>query len=110
MIEHTHSATPGDYWRYLFGGNPGDEWRFDVAGVVCRVVNHWRSGAELYAGDILLDRSGRLLSISGEKPLLSGTVSDSSGVAHRIDVYVRAIRFVQIRVTVDGCPLSDAFV
>lgn len=71
-----------------------------VEGVDIRVVNTWFSGAKLYIDGDCKDTSNSLFVSSGA-PTLAGTF-DVNGQKHRVEVYMRAILTVQIKIMVDG--------
>ena len=112
MIHRTAQASVSDCVRYFFWGgeNPRDEWAFEVDGLRGRILNEWRCGATLFVHDTILAHSNKLFEVAGRKAVLSATATDSQGTARKIDVFVRAIVSVKIRVEVNGSPILKEFI
>ena len=110
MVIRTVRASPGDYLRYLVGGNPRDEWEFQVGDVHCKLLNEWRGGAKLFVNGVIVANDKRLFEVSGRKPMLSAGVADEIDVVRTVEVYIRAILSVKARIDIDGVPISNGFV
>lgn len=51
-----------------------------------------------------------LISVDMKRPFLAATVFDSTGKPRQVEIFVRALLLVDIRVAVDGSHLSPAYV
>jgi hypothetical protein len=110
MQRKPSTATLNDYFFWPFSKvNPTESWEFDVYGLQCAVVNQWRDGAKLLVNNTVVAEDKRLFSLTGWQPMMSTTVKDAFGKTHRIDVHLRAIFTVKIRVAVDGKWMYDEF-
>ena len=110
MISRTGRASLRDYFRYFKGANPCDVWEFDVDGLRGKIVNDWRHGVKLYVGGAVVAHNEKLLAVSGKMPMLTATVVDGAGTAREVEVFVRALLQVKVRVQVDGRPILDKFI
>ena len=66
-----------------------------------RVVNTWFSGAKLYIDSDLQDTSQELFSVSGNRPLLSSSLTVDE-TRHTVEVFMKAILTTKIKICVDG--------
>lgn len=108
-MKRIRSASRGESLRYMIGGNPSDIWEFDVGRCRCKVVNEWRKGAKLFVNDAVVDSNAKTFAVTGSKPLLSAVIEDA-GVLRKVEVFVRAILRVKIRVDIDGVPIVGEFI
>ena len=101
-------------WRQYFDPlklrAPKDEWAFERDGVSYRVLNNWNSGMRLLAQDKIIAENKSLFPLNTKRPMLTATAVDEAGCPHQIDIFVRALVLVDIRVTVDGSSLTPAYV
>ena len=109
MIEKTKSSSLLNFFGYLIGNDPQDEWNFEIRGVPCRFLNGWRSGASLYINGEEKDKTGKLFSVDGKKPLLSGKIKDSEGIESTVSVHVKAVTEIKIQVRLDNEPIHEGF-
>lgn len=94
-----------DYIKYLRKKYPVDVWEFSFEKIQGRVENNWKNGAKLYMNDIEVDTNKDLLAVKGEKPLLSFADENTT-----VEVYIKAILFVKIKVVINGESLSKSFI
>lgn len=98
------------YFNLLKFHAPTDEWAFDRDGVSYRVLNNWNSGMRLLAQDKTIAENKSLFPLNTKRPMLTATVVDDAGRSTRIDIFVRALVFVDIRLSLDGLQLTPAYV
>ncbi len=110
MIHRTTSTSWRDYLAYIKGGDPIDTWEFKAGALAGRITNGWRSGLKVLADDRVIDHRNERIAVRGTEPFLACVAHDALGVERKIEVYVRAIFTVKIRVCVDGVALAPAFV
>ena len=87
-----------------------DEWAFEVGGLVCRVLNDWRAGMRLFAGEQLVAENTKQFSLNTRGAFMSASIRDSSGRSQRVEVFVKAVIWVDIRVCIDGRALRSEYV
>jgi len=110
MLQRKTSTSWRDYLAYIKGADPIDTWEFKVGGLEGRIVNGWRSGLKVLVDDRLIDQRNERIAVRGTEPFLACSAPDALGTEHRIEVYVRAVLTVKIRVDIDGMALSPAFI
>lgn len=111
MIRKTRApALPAAYLRYVFQqADPQEDWQFEAAGLHGRVVNGWRSGLSLFVGEQLVGHTDRMIALGGADPFLVAEVTDEGGQKRRVEVFLRAIFTVKLRLVVDGQPLNRRY-
>lgn len=77
------------------------EWVTEYKGHTIRVVNNWFSGAKLYLDGDCRDISTEMISVTGDRPLLSASL-DVDGERYRVEVFVVAILSSKARICVNG--------
>jgi len=110
MLHRTTSTSWRDYLAYLKGADPIDTWEFKAGALAGRITNGWRSGLTVLVDDQVIAHRNERIAVRGTVPFLACSAPDTLGAEHRIEVYVRAVFTVKIRVCVDGVALSSAFV
>jgi len=93
-----------DYVNYLKNKYPVDIWEFEIPTLKGRVENNWKWGTKLFINDIQVDINKDLMAIKGTEPLL--TFKDEN---HEVNIYLRAIFVVKIKVMVNGKMLSQSY-
>jgi hypothetical protein len=73
----------------------------DFHGHSIRVVNTWFSGMKLYIDGDVRDEHRGMFSVSGDSPALSASLSHGDE-KHRVEVFVKALFTVKIKICVDG--------
>ncbi len=110
MLKKTSSTTFTDYFRVMKGANPSETWVFSSGDLHGEVINAWRTGIRLIINGNVMAENDKMVALDASRPMLEATFTDAAGVAHQIEVYVRAVLAVKIRVVVDGVSLSDGLV
>ena len=110
MLERKTSASWRDYLAYLKGGDPIDTWEFRAGALAGRITNSWRAGLTVLVDDRAIAHRNERVAVRGTAPFLSCSAVDSLGAEHRIEVFVRAVFSVKIRVSIDGVASSPVFV
>ena len=65
------------------------------------VVNTWFNGIALYIDGEEKDKNDGMISVKGTEPLLKASM-EVNGKEKLIEVYVRAILFVRVKICADG--------
>ena len=105
LISRITKTSWKDHLRYFTKNHPIDIWEFTFQDNIGRVENDWKKGASLYINDEKVDMNEDLFAIKGKKPLLS--FSDNE---NRVEVYVKALIFVRIKIKVNGVDLDTLFI
>lgn len=74
-------------------------WGIDKASLALK------SEARLYIDGVLADRSDGLYSVSTSRPFLSGSLVDGTAT-RRVEVFIRAILRVRMKICVDGVKIA----
>ena len=104
LISRITKTSWKDHLRYFTKNHPIDIWEFTFQDNTGRVENDWKKGASLYINGNKVDINKDLFAIKGKKPLLSFSDEENS-----VDVYVKALIFVRIKVKVNGLDLDTLF-
>lgn len=83
---------------------------FEIDGASFLIFNSWSSGMQLRAQGKTIAESRSLVSLDMKRPFLTASVVDLAGNSRQIEVFVRALLLIDIRVAVDGTQLSQAYV
>ena len=98
------------YLNFLKFQSPKDEWVFDIDGTSFRILNSWKGGMQLRAHEKTVAENRSHFSLDMKRPFLTATVVDHAGNSRQVEVYVRALLLIDIRVAIDGTQLSQAYV
>jgi len=98
MLRRLTKRSWNQYLRYFTFRRAKDEWEFDVGGVTVHVENDWYSGMRLVARESVLAQEKTMFYLDTERLALSASVVDSSGREREVEVFVKALHWVFIRV------------
>jgi|MGYP003333504158 hypothetical protein len=110
MITKTTTPSWHDKLKFLFGGNPIEVWEFNVDGLPCKIVNEWRYGAKLLVDGVVRSQNSKMFEVAGQKPFLLAEVPTTSGKTRKIEIFLKAVANVKVRVAIDGVFLTDDYV
>ncbi len=110
MLRRLTNKSWKQFLRFFTFGSVKDEWTFDVGGTPCLVLNDWRAGMRLLAANTVVAENRKVFSLDTQRPFLSATIADGVGRSRRVDVFVKVLLWVDIRVRIDGHFLSTDYV
>lgn len=110
MLRRTSHRGWKQYLDFLKFRSPKDEWVFEIDGASFLIFNSWNSGMQLRAQGKTIAVNRSLVSLNMKRPFLTASVVDHAGNSRQIEVFVRALLLIDIRVAVDGTQLSQAYV
>ncbi len=112
-LKRTHKPSLSDIWAFIIGKRkPFDAWELTIDGMNCKVLNQWNlqgANCQFLIGDKVVAENHDLLTIKGTTPLLSVQVVGLSGRSHHVEVFCKAILTTNIRVDVNGQPITRRF-
>jgi hypothetical protein len=81
---------------------PLREWISYYEGNEIRVVNTWFQGAKLFINGEVRDEVKNLFSLDSKRPLLSARIEGNQPTSPLVEVYMKAIFTVRVKIHVNG--------
>ncbi len=105
MLKRLTKASFKDYWYFIIKKYPIDIWEFETNGIYGRITNEWKNSVtKLFINNIEVVSNNELFAVQGDKPFLVYEANNN-----HIEIYVRALLFVKIKVKINGKFLNDSF-